>query len=122
MGLALESVTSGEAEIQKPGGSPPGIRMAVELMETSANTQQREEVCKHIEELDELIGDLLLASRLDLQTNPPSSVFDVSCIIQEEAERVDRRAGVEGVDDGLEAKGGRERVPVRGLAVCLAFF
>jgi len=50
------------------------IRMGLELMEhTPANAAQRKEIERNVAELDELIGEILLASRLDL-ADPSASL------------------------------------------------
>ncbi len=41
------------------------IRMGLELMEPQANTQFKEEIRRNIQELDQLVDEILLASRLD---------------------------------------------------------
>jgi signal transduction histidine kinase len=67
------------------------IRMAVQLMETPANASMQEELTRNIAELDQLIDEILLASRLDatsdgsLQLEP----VDLTALLAEECARVD---------------------------------
>jgi signal transduction histidine kinase len=64
------------------------LRMAVELLAEAA-PQQRElasEAGRDIEELDALVGDLLLASRLEARP-PVREAVDVAALLAEEAQR-----------------------------------
>jgi signal transduction histidine kinase len=74
------------------------IRMAVELLEKGARPELRERVEKDIAELDELIGEILLASRLDarIQVDRPEEI-DLLALVAEEAARTDATAGGEPV-------------------------
>ncbi|GAB4349209.1 MAG: HAMP domain-containing sensor histidine kinase [Gammaproteobacteria bacterium] len=68
------------------------IRMAVELMGNGERAELRERIARDIDELDELIEELLTASRLDhidrLQRREP---VDLLALVAEEAARVDAR-------------------------------
>jgi signal transduction histidine kinase len=70
------------------------IRMAVELMETQAQPEMREELTRNIAELDQLIDEILLASRLDAgaDTVPAFESVDLTALLAEECARI---SGVE---------------------------
>jgi signal transduction histidine kinase len=64
------------------------MRMAVELLPNEARPELRTQMTKDIAELDELIGELLLASRLDTLDHPTSSEdVDLLALLAEEASR-----------------------------------
>lgn len=71
------------------------IRMAVELMQAQAQPAMREELNRNIAELDQLIDEILLASRLDAagdSTGDMSQTFeqiDLTALLAEECARVD---------------------------------
>lgn len=67
------------------------IRMAVELMESQAQPEMREELTRNIAELDQLIDEILLASRLDAATDagPTFEQVDLTALIAEECARID---------------------------------
>ncbi len=69
------------------------LRMAVELLDdgTPERTAMTTEASRDVEELDDLVGDLLLASRLQARPEPgPRELVDVAALLDDEA----RRAGV----------------------------
>jgi signal transduction histidine kinase len=74
------------------------IRMAVELLAGDARPELRERAEKDIAELDDLIGEILLASRLDAQVPDlrPETV-DLLALVAEEAARTDATASGEPV-------------------------
>jgi signal transduction histidine kinase len=65
------------------------IRMAVELMQEKASPAIRDELNRNIAELDQLIDELLLASRLDAvgSAAPAGEEVDVTAILAEECAR-----------------------------------
>lgn len=66
------------------------IRMAVELLETSAPENIRGELARNIAELDLLIDEVLLASRLDAvrEGERPAVTIDLTALVAEECARV----------------------------------
>ncbi|HTH44592.1 MAG TPA: HAMP domain-containing sensor histidine kinase [Oxalicibacterium sp.] len=66
------------------------IRMAVELMETQAQPEMREELTRNIAELDQLIDEILLASRLDAASDTASTfeTVDLTAVVAEECARL----------------------------------
>lgn len=79
------------------------IRMALELLDDSANPAMRQELGRNISELDQLIEELLLASRLDAA--PVDAVaqdeVDLTGIVAEECARVGAALdGVAGIMHG----------------------
>ncbi len=84
------------------------LRMAIDLYEAEASEARRAEIVRNLAELDELVEDILLASRLD-------HVGDIG-----EKEPVDLLALVaeEGARHGIEVTG--EAAPVTGNARLLA--
>src|SRR3954470_10207230 len=66
------------------------IRMAVELLQDRAPAAIREELARDIEELDQLVDELLLASRLDAMAGnaPPPVAVDLAGLVAEECARV----------------------------------
>ncbi len=69
------------------------IRMAVELMAQQPTPAMRSEMVRNIAELDQLIDEILLASRLDgagetVQTDDP---IDITALLAEECARVNAR-------------------------------
>jgi signal transduction histidine kinase len=74
------------------------MRMAIELLAGDARPELRERVEKDIAELDDLIGEILLASRLDAQVpvERPETI-DLLALVAEEAARTHATAGGEPV-------------------------
>jgi signal transduction histidine kinase len=66
------------------------IRMAVELMQEQANPALRAELNQNISELDQLIDEVLLASRLDAQVQAGAAhePVELTAIVAEECARV----------------------------------
>jgi signal transduction histidine kinase len=66
------------------------IRMGLEMLSTDIGSPQRIEISRSITELDQLIDEILLASRLDSgQTdNEPMEVLDLTGLAAEECSRV----------------------------------
>lgn len=67
------------------------IRMAIELTSASVQPEMREELARNIAELDQLIDEILLASRLDATTEA-TTIFekiDLTALVAEECARVD---------------------------------
>jgi signal transduction histidine kinase len=66
------------------------IRMAVELMESQAQPEMRDELTRNIAELDQLIDEILLASRLDAanETAPAFEAIDLTAVVAEECARL----------------------------------
>jgi signal transduction histidine kinase len=66
------------------------LRVAIELLARDERPEIRERAARDIAELDELIGELLLASRLDAQPGPDShEEVEVLALLAEEASRFD---------------------------------
>lgn len=67
------------------------IRMAVELMPASPQSDMHVELTRNIGELDQLIDEILLASRLDAATDaaPVSEAIDFTALVAEECAKVD---------------------------------
>jgi signal transduction histidine kinase len=66
------------------------IRMAVELTEATASPKMREELRRNIMELDQLIDEILLTSRLEANAPNPSCDFeavDLTALVAEECAR-----------------------------------
>ena len=84
------------------------IRMGLELMggQTPSPTF-RAEILRNIAELDQLVDEILLASRLDAREADVGTVEDVDLIglAAEECARVDAGLDVSAVPEGLEVRG-----------------
>lgn len=66
------------------------IRMAVELLDDSDRPELRQKIAEDIADLDELIEDLLLASRLEKTETPDrNESVDLLALVAEEGARVD---------------------------------
>ena len=67
------------------------IRMALELSTGTSSASAREEIARNVTELDELVEEILLASRLDAAEADLGTVEDLDLIglVAEEAARVD---------------------------------
>lgn len=78
------------------------LRMALELLPAEGRPELRGQIARDIAELDELIGELLLASRLDSREGlPPAEDVDLLGLLAEEAAR-----------EGVEVEG--EPVVIQG--------
>lgn len=66
------------------------IRMGLELLDPSGNSTQRREISRSISELDQLIDEILLASRLDARQADaePFETLDLTGLAAEECARV----------------------------------
>ena len=66
------------------------IRMGLELMDGGANSSQRTEISRSIQELDQLIDEILLASRLDTRQPDaePFEMLDLTGLAAEECARM----------------------------------
>jgi signal transduction histidine kinase len=75
------------------------IRMAVELMQDVPRTDMREELTRNITELDQLIDEILLASRLDASADIPSDdeQVDFTALVSEECARIGAELNAEPV-------------------------
>ena len=82
------------------------IRMAVELMQERAQPDVRQELTRSIAELDQLIDEILLASRLDaLPDAPPvSAPLDLTAVAAEECAAVDAQLDAQAVSLSGDAK------------------
>ena len=71
------------------------IRMGLELMNLDANSPQRQEISRSINELDQLIDEILLASRLDAKQADaePFETLDLTGLAAEECARVQAELG-----------------------------
>ena len=67
------------------------IRMAAELMKAQAEPAMRDELTRNINELDQLIDEILLASRLDAMTTDARQheEIDLTALVAEECARID---------------------------------
>ncbi|MDB5700145.1 MAG: sensor histidine kinase [Sphingomonadales bacterium] len=66
------------------------IRLAVELLHDIASPEIRNELARDISELDQLIGEVLLASRLDaVAERDPVVLIDLTALVAEECARVE---------------------------------
>ncbi|HYW58643.1 MAG TPA: ATP-binding protein [Polaromonas sp.] len=77
------------------------IRMGLELMGTDASTPQRIEISRSINELDQLIDEILLASRLDARQADaePFETLDLTGLAAEECARLNVELNAELPDD-----------------------
>jgi signal transduction histidine kinase len=73
------------------------IRMGLELMGTDAASPQRKEISRSINELDQLIDEILLASRLDAKQADaePFETLDLTGLAAEECARVNAELNAE---------------------------
>jgi signal transduction histidine kinase len=71
------------------------IRMGLELMDGGANSSQRTEISRSIQELDQLIDEILLASRLDARQPDaePFEMLDLTGLAAEECARMQAELG-----------------------------
>jgi signal transduction histidine kinase len=92
------------------------IRMAVELMETQAQPEMRDELTRNIAELDQLIDEILLASRLDASTDatPVFEQVDLTALVAEECARIESD-----VDVRLDVGSGMQSIDLQGDAKLL---
>lgn len=97
------------------------IRMGLELMGAGPSPSFRQEIERNIAELDQLIEEILLASRLDAREADLGTVESVDLIglAAEECARADAELDVQLVDDAAGAPGGPSALPVQGVAKLL---
>lgn len=78
------------------------IRMSLELMGADAASPQRIEISRSINELDQLIDEILLASRLDAKQSDaePFETLDLTGLAAEECARINAELSAE-LDTGL---------------------
>lgn len=71
------------------------IRMGLELMDAGTGSTQRAEISRSINELDQLIDEILLASRLDTKQADaePFEILDLTGLAAEECSRVQAELG-----------------------------
>ncbi len=83
------------------------IRMGLELMGDGAGSVQRAEISRSINELDQLIDEILLASRLDArQTDAePFEMLDLTGLAAEECARVQAELGTAAQTHSLTVQG-----------------
>lgn len=65
------------------------IRMGIELLAAAPTTQRRDELARDIAELDQLIDEILLASRLEAGAAPTFEPVDLTGIVAQECAQVD---------------------------------
>jgi signal transduction histidine kinase len=99
------------------------IRMGLELMGASPSPAFRTEIERNITELDQLIEEILLASRLDAREADMGTIesVDLLGLIAEECARVDADLDVQQASAAGEAKQAPalEDLPVQGVAKLL---
>ncbi|MES2282562.1 MAG: ATP-binding protein [Pseudomonadota bacterium] len=83
------------------------IRMGLELMGADANSPQRIEISRSISELDQLIDEILLASRLDARQSDaePFERLDLTGLAAEECSRVNAELSAD-LDAGTSSESG----------------
>ena len=84
------------------------IRMSLELMGADAASPQRTEISRSIHELDQLIDEILLASRLDARQSDaePFETLDLTGLAAEECARINAELNAElDTGQGTEATG-----------------
>ena len=64
------------------------IRMGVELLASQPTAERRAELARDIAELDQLIDEILMASRLEGGGSPPREPVDLTGLVAEECTRV----------------------------------
>ena len=89
------------------------IRMGLELLGGSSSPHTRHEISRNITELDQLVEEILLASRLDAQETDMGTVesVDLTGLVAEECARMDAVLDVQ-----PDAKGEGSVVVVNGVA------
>ena len=95
------------------------IRMGLELMGTDAASPQRKEISRSITELDQLIDEILLASRLDAKQADaePFETLDLTGLAAEECARVNAELSAElgkAPDTGLGMDASSHSLTVQG--------
>jgi len=99
------------------------IRMGIELMGASSSSTFKNEISRNIAELDQLIEEILLASRLDAREADMGTVESVDLIglAAEECARVNAELDVQlaSAPAGSNAAADRSDLPVQGVAKLL---
>lgn len=98
------------------------IRMGLELMGSSATPAFRDEISRNISELDQLIEEILLASRLDAREADMGSIESVDLIglAAEECARVDAEFDLQLLQAGAAGQGATDtELSVQGVAKLL---
>lgn len=82
------------------------IRMALELASTSVEPSIRDELTHNIAELDQLIDEILLASRLDATTEATMALerIDLTALLAEECARVDAVLDAQAIEVNGDAR------------------
>lgn len=82
------------------------IRMAVELLQERAPPALRRELIRNIAELDQLIDEILLASRLDAgsELSPNREPLDLTALVAEECAAFDAQLEAQGVSISGDVK------------------
>jgi signal transduction histidine kinase len=83
------------------------IRMGLELMDGGTGSTQRSEISRSINELDQLIDEILLASRLDAKQADaePFETVDLTGLAAEECSRVQAELGTAAQTESLTLQG-----------------
>jgi len=83
------------------------IRMGLELMDAKTSDQAKAEIARNIQELDQLIDEILLASRLDASQSDIGTLepLDLVGIAAEECARLDAELQVDAPADTLAVMG-----------------
>ncbi len=83
------------------------IRMGLELMEPQTSTEFRDEIARNIQELDQLIDEILLASRLDASEVDIGTMesVDLLGLAAEECAKLDAQLQVDGTSTTVEVWG-----------------
>ena len=84
------------------------IRMSLELMDASSSSASKQEIARNITELDQLIEEILLASRLEAEEANLGTIesVDLLGILAEECARVDARLEVHpGAEQDFRVRG-----------------
>ncbi len=101
-------VASASHELRSPLAR---LRMALELVESQPNERWLREAERNVEELDALIDDLLLASRLDSAPAPRKDpIVDLAAIVTDECQRADLPCEVQPAELRGDAKALRRLV------------
>ena len=83
------------------------IRMSLELLNLQATSPQRIEIARSINELDQLIDEILLASRLDTKQADaePFESLDLTGLAAEECARANAELGISATGQSLMVRG-----------------
>ena len=97
------------------------IRMGLELMGAPSSLASRQEIERNITELDQLIEEILLASRLDARETDLGTVesVDLMGLAAEECARVDAEFEVQWSSAGGADTGGHADLAVKGVSKLL---